>query len=156
MRMTHYLRAIGTALCLLACSGCGQSPKVGQERYVPTPESARTTIERALQAWQQGEPSGEISGTKPLIFVTDSHRQKGQALDRFEILGEVPGATPRCYLIQLKLSNPDAVEKVRYAVVGIDPLWVFRHEDLEMLLHWDHPMSAPNPASDEDKLGAAP
>jgi hypothetical protein len=25
-------------------------------------------------------------------------------------------------------------------VIGIDPLWVFRHEDYDLLLHWEHPM----------------
>ena len=25
-------------------------------------------------------------------------------------------------------------------IVGIDPLWIFRHEDYDLLLHWEHQM----------------
>lgn len=136
------------SLLVLALSvGCEQTAGTGQERYVPPEATARATIHQALQAWQRGEPSGELKGTKPLIFVTDSHRKIGQTLEHFEILGQVTGATPRCYLVKAKFSNPDADEKFRYAVVGIDPLWVYRHEDLEMLLHWEHPMPGPSAAT---------
>lgn len=135
------------AMLLLACVGCGSSGS-GQERYIPTQQVARDTVETALKAWQSGEPGGEIKETKPLIFVTDSHRRAGQTLESFEILGEVPGETPRCLLIKVKLANPAAEEKIRYAVIGIDPLWVYRHEDLEMILHWDHPMSPPAPTTE--------
>ena len=143
MAKTNSRIGVWNVLVLLLISlGCGQSGP-GQERYIPTPSVALTTIETALKAWQRGEPSGEIQGTKPLIFVTDSHRRAGQTLERFEILGEVPGETPRCFLIKVKLAHPEAEEKIRYAVIGIDPLWVYRHEDLEMILHWDHPMPPP-------------
>lgn len=27
--------------------------------------------------------------------------------------------------------------------LGLDPLWVIRHEDFEMLAHWDHPVKKP-------------
>jgi hypothetical protein len=68
-------------------------------------------------------------------------------LEDFEILGEVPGATARCFAVRLKLREPVGDEKVRYAVFGIDPLWVFRQEDLEMLSHWEHPMPPEEPVS---------
>jgi hypothetical protein len=32
--------------------------------------------------------------------------------------------------------------KVRYIVLGIDPLFVFRQEDFDLLMHWDHHMPA--------------
>lgn len=134
------------AMLLLVCVGCGSSGS-GQERYIPTQAVARATVEAALKAWQRREPGGEIKESKPLIFVTDSHRRAGQTLEAFEILGEVPGETPRCLLIKVKLANPAAEEKIRYAVIGIDPLWVYRHEDLEMILHWDHPMSPSAPTT---------
>jgi hypothetical protein len=146
LRVSHSVLKQLLAMILLACVGCGSSGS-GQERYIPTQAVARTTIETALKAWQRGESSGEIKETKPLIFVTDSHRRAGQTLEAFEILGEVPGETPRCLLIKVKLANPAAEEKIRYAVIGIDPLWVYRHEDLEMILHWDHPMPSPVPAN---------
>ncbi len=142
------LRLLGAACIILSgMTGCGSAPGAGQERYVPTTSTARAAVELAMQAWQRGEPLGEVKETHPLVFVADAHRRKGQMLERYEILGEVPGDTPRCFLIKLKLANPEAEEKIRYAVIGIDPLWVFRHEDLEMLTRWEHPM----PASEADK-----
>lgn len=146
-------RSFSVAFIIVSSTiGCGSTPGAGQERFVPTTTTARTAIESALQAWQRGEPAGEVKDTHPQVFVADTHRQKGQTLERYEILGEVPGDTPRCFLIKLKLANPDAEEKVRYAVIGINPLWVFRHEDLEMLTRWEHPMPAPD--ADKDAKSA--
>lgn len=129
-------------LCGL-CVGCGSSSGQGHERYVPEPQKAVSTIQTALEAWQHGDPVGEIRGTKPLVYLVDSFRREGQALERFEILGEVAGLTQRTYLVKLSFANPAAEEKVRFAVLGIDPLWVYRHEDLELLAHWEHKMPEP-------------
>ena len=143
MAVTHGPRWLSAACIVMSVTiGCGSAPEAGPERFIPASATARSAIESALQAWQRGEPAGEVKDTRPQVFVADTHRRKGQTLDRFEILGEVPGATPACYLIKLKFSNSESEEKVRFAVVGVDPLWVFRNEDLEMLLHWDHPMPA--------------
>lgn len=137
--------------------GCGQSPQASIERYIPDPDTARSAIASALSSWQKGEPTGELAGTsQPLLFVVDSHRKPGQKLDQFEILGEVPGHTKRCYLVKLSYSNPTASEKARYAVVGIDPLWIYRHEDLEMLAHWEHPMPPPNAKQSTEPSAADP
>lgn len=129
-------------LLLGLCAGCGSRSARSHDRYVPPPDQARATIATALQAWRRGEPVGTVQGSKPMIFVTDSYRRDGQTLEAFEILGEVPGHTQRTYLVKLSFANPKAEEKVRYAVVGIDPLWVYRHEDLELLAHWEHKMPA--------------
>ncbi len=126
------------------CVGCGSSSG-GHERYVPNPTQASATIELVMEAWRRGDPVGEIRGAKPRVFVVDSHRREGQTLERFEILGEVAGLTQRTYLCKVKLTNPDADEKVRFAVLGIDPLWVYRHEDLELLAHWEHKMPEQTP-----------
>lgn len=122
------------------CAGCGSSSGLSHERYVPAPEKATATIRSALEAWQRGEPVGEVRGAKPTVYLVDSFRREGQTLERFEILGEVTGLTQRTYLVKLSFANPAAEEKVRFAVLGIDPLWVYRHEDLELLAHWEHKM----------------
>lgn len=126
-------------LCGL-CVGCGPSSGNGHERYVPEPMTATSTLKIALDAWRRGEPVGEMRGSKPSVFLVDSFRREGQTLEQFEILGEVAGLTQRTYLVKLSFANPAAEEKVRFAVLGIDPLWVYRHEDLELLAHWEHKM----------------
>lgn len=126
------------------CAGCGSSSGNGHERYVPEPAQATATVQAALENWRRGEPVGEVRGTKPPVYLVDSFRREGQTLERFEILGEVAGLTQRTYLVKLSFGNPTAEEKVRFAVLGIDPLWVYRHEDLELLAHWEHKMSGPS------------
>jgi hypothetical protein len=44
------------------------------------------------------------------------------------------------FTVKLTLEDPATELKARYVVVGIDPVWVFRQEDYDMLSHWDHPM----------------
>ena len=144
MRRSMDSRLIGAIVVAVSCLiGCGSAPGAGQERFIPATSTARAAIELAMQAWQSGEPAGEVKGTHPVVFFADAHRREGQTLERYEILGEVPGDTPRCFLIKVKLAHPETEEKIRYAVIGIDPLWVFRHDDLEMLTRWEHPMPAP-------------
>ncbi len=120
---------------------------------MPPSELARAAVAAVLDDWKAGRASEQIDRLSVGIHVIDTRRKKGQHLDDFEILGETPGAAPRCFAVRLKLSEPTAEETVRYAVIGIDPLEVFRHEDLESLNHWDHVMSAdvpvdPPPAED--------
>lgn len=144
MRSIPWACTVAVAWCLCGLSaGCGPQSG-GQERFIPAPAIAAATITRALEAWQRGEPAGEVKGTKPVVFVVDTYRREGQTLERFEVLGEVTGLTQRTYLIKLQFANPAAEEKVRYAVLGIDPLWVYRHEDLELLTHWEHKMPEPS------------
>lgn len=141
--MMTSLRLLSLFAACGLCVGCGSSSGTGHERYVPAPQQATSTLRAVLEAWQRGEPAGEVRGTKPLIFVVDTFRRDGQTLDRFEILGEVAGLTQRTYLVKLAFANPAVEEKVRFAVLGIDPLWVYRHEDLELLAHWEHKMPEP-------------
>ena len=118
--------------------------------FKPGTELAKTALIRALKDWQAGKPAGEIAGSKPLIHVTDTNRKPKQALDRFIILGETPGRSGRTYAVELSLKHPDEHLKTEYIVVGIDPLWVFRREDFELLMHWDHRM--PKLPAETDQL----
>ncbi len=93
-----------------------------------------------MEAWQAGQSAGEIAGSKPAIHVTDNHRNRARELKEFKILGETPGRAGRTYAVELILGYPDEKTKTEYIVVGIDPLWVFRREDYELLMHWDHRM----------------
>lgn len=125
------------ALVLLAacCAGCDKSK--GYERYIPAPGAALQALESALKAWQDGHGPGQISG-HPRIQVVDSLRRPGQNLQRFEVIGEVPGeGGPRCFAVRLFLVNPAEEQKVRFYVLGIDPLWVYRQEEYDMIAHWE-------------------
>jgi hypothetical protein len=121
---------------VLAGVGCQGRP---QKRYVPDEPAARQALEAALDAWKKGQESSIRSGAVGVQFV-DRHRKPGQHLKRFTILGEAPGDGPRCYSVRLSLTEPAEELRVRYVVLGIDPLWVYRHEDFVLTTHWDHPM----------------
>jgi hypothetical protein len=109
------------------------------DRFVPNSIVARDALETALSAWQNGEPPGEIRGS-PSVQVVDTHRSSNRALRTFEILGEVGSDCGRCFSVRLALDNPSEEQTVRFVIVGINPLWVFREEDYMMLSHWEHPM----------------
>jgi len=134
-------RQLLAGICLAAgwlAAGCGQP---ASERFVPAEEAARAAVQAALDDWREGKPPGRIERLKPPAQVIDTHRLAGQRLLSYEILGAVPSVAPRCYAVRLVLEQPKAELRARYVVVGVDPLWVFRHEDYDMLAHWDHVMT---------------
>ncbi len=139
-------------LLVALVAGCGKNepPAPNLDRYTPAPELARAAVEAVLTSWKTGQPV-DPEGRLPKLVVTDKHRKEGQVLEEFEILGETPGDAKRCFAVKLKLSRPDEELRVRYAVIGIDPLLVFRHEDLEDIAQWDHPMPP-----EEDKEATEP
>jgi hypothetical protein len=124
------------ALLFLVGAGCGDKTP----DYTPSVVDAELALERSLDAWKEGLPPGEIAGTSPLIFVTDASRKLGQVLANYRILGEAHGTSGRTFVVVLNLQNPDEELRTQYIVVGIDPLWVFRQEDYELLTRWDHLM----------------
>lgn len=136
----------GILAAVLSIAGCASKPP----DYTPSVDSAEGAVRRGLEAWKKGLPAGELAGT-PAVFVTDVGRRPHQKLDDFQILGEVRGSTGRTIAVTLTLSNPKEVQKARYLVVGIDPLWVWRQEDYELLMHWDHRMPAQPPADESEK-----
>jgi hypothetical protein len=124
-------------LLLGAVAGCGRDDRA---RFTPAEGVAVRALESGLVAWQHGQPPGPVAGTSPVVQVVDGYRRPGQRLAQFEILGTAPGDGPRVYAVRLILDGPREEKRVRFVVLGINPLWVLRYEDYEMLAHWDHPM----------------
>lgn len=133
----------------VALAGCGNVDRTSQ--YIPSVSKAESTIEAAMEAWKNGDPVGPVAGTNPIVHVVDSNRKPGQSLVSYEVLGEVPGNAPRCFAVKVALTNPEKEERLRYIVVGIDPLWVFRQEDYDLLSHWEHPMESTKPSETSAK-----
>ena len=137
--MRHIVNLLITAALLHLIVGC--SPHRSEADFIPSDEIARRALTVAMEAWQKGMPAGPVAGTSPVIHVTDSTRTSGRKLLSWKLLGAVPGNAPRCYALSLTLDQPTETRRERFIVVGIDPLWVFRHEDYDLLMHWEHPMS---------------
>jgi hypothetical protein len=140
------------------CCGCSRAPD--PNRFIPASEPARAALEAVLVDWQAGLPRGTIARLPMKVEPIDNQRKASQALAGFEILGEVPQQGVRCFVVRLKFRNSEVEEKVRYVVHGIDPLFVYRQEDFELLNHWDHMMpSQPGekvPHSDAESLEPTP
>jgi hypothetical protein len=133
-------------------AGCSNNAR----DYTPSPSVAEDAIRQALEMWKAGLPAGPVPDSKPVVHVTDAGRKPGQTLESYDLLGETRGTGGRSYAVALHLANPEEEIKTKYLVVGIDPLWVFRQEDYELLMHWDHHMPEPKDgALPEEELGAA-
>lgn len=127
---------MGTRLVLLSLAvgglaGCGREGKKIED-FTPPADKARAAVEAALEHWKAGNPPGRVPNTTPAVEVTDSKWRGGQKLKGYEVLGEEPGTEPRFF--KVRLTPPaGAAQEVRYAVVGIDPLLVFREDDFRAL-----------------------
>ena len=116
---------------------------------VPDPARGRQAIEAAMATWKAGQPTGIVEPTSPRVQVVDTHRKPGQRLVGFEILAESADARVRTFSVRLPLAEPEERPVVRFLVVGIDPVLVFRQEDYELLMHWEHRMD-PEPERGDD------
>ena len=141
----RYALAFAGCVFATACPGCGNRTG-GTERFVPPAATAREALSTALKSWQNGHAPGTIPATSPSIQLVDAHRRPGQRLASCEILGEVAGNGPRTFAVKVKFENPQEESRLRFVVVGRDPIWIFRAEDYELLLHWEHAM--PEPANE--------
>ena len=113
---------------------------------VPDSARGRWAIETALRAWESGHPPG-VETTSPRVQVVDTRRKPGQSLGGFAILAESTDGRTRSFAVRLELLGPEERPLVRFQVVGIDPIVVFRQEDFDLLMHWEHGMGpAPDPA----------
>jgi|CXWL01.1.fsa_nt_gi hypothetical protein len=143
-----HFRWLANWIALAACLHLAGCARDGEQRFMPEPDVARAALAAVLNDWQAGKSLGPISGP-PLIQVADTQRRAGQVLLGYEILGELPADNDRRFQVRLTLDQPAAEEKVQYVVVGIDPLWVLRLEDYDMVTHWDHPMPSASSAGDK-------
>lgn len=134
--------SLGVAAVVLAASlGCSRS--TGYERYTPAPEPARRALDAALTGWKTGQPVVPPPGSAG-AQLDDLAQRQGRKLADYEVLGEVTGDGGRWFDVQLEFDAPAETRQVRYVVVGIDPLWVMRNEDYDMMRHWEHPMEPPS------------
>ena len=116
---------------LVCLAGCSKGGRV--EDFTPPTDNARKAVEAALAHWQAGHPPGTIPGTAPPVEVLDSKWKAGQQLKAFEVLGEdTPGPGPRYFKVRLTPAK-GSPQEVRYVVVGIDPLWVYREDDYKKM-----------------------
>ncbi len=126
-----------SALFLLISFGC--TTKQRNEDFVPAEDVARRSLESYLTAWRAGETGDTVRGVSPPVSIADTLRAGGRTLEAYTILGPTPADTSLCFAVRLTLGNPREEVRERYVVVGIDPIWVIRHDDYEKVTHWCDP-----------------
>jgi len=122
---------LGVAVAFCAFAGCGGDRT--ELDILPSEDKARAALEKALTAWKSGQKAGKIQAESPGIEVLDSVWRDGAKLTSFDIgqAVEKPGPNgpgPRWFEVKLTLQDSEP-QKVNYAVLGLDPLWVYREAD---------------------------
>jgi hypothetical protein len=128
-----------TASCLAA--GCGGAPGGAADLGVPGLEPSKAALAASLDAWRDGRRgSGVLIGSNPAVGVVDAARAE-RPLVGYEVVGPLmTEGKARPFAVRLVLGEPRETVETRYLVLGKDPLWVYRQEDFERMLHWEHKM----------------
>ena len=138
---------MGWAIFATLFLGCGRTPTGTPNLPAPEIGPARSAVVATLDAWKAGRREGGTLGSKPVIGIVDSLRAERPLVD-YEVVGPLSVVDKaRPFAVRLTLDAPRETVTARYFVLGQDPLWVFRQEDLEMMLHWEHKMPAVDEAN---------
>lgn len=117
--------ALGAAALVLC--GCGRADR-SELDILPSTDKARDALETSLAAWKNGTKMADVKGDTVGIQVSDRMWMKGKKLAAYEILAAEDTPGPRWFSVKLTMVGAQP-QTVRYAVLGIDPLWVYREED---------------------------
>lgn len=150
-RTLRDVRTVGGVLLLFCAAFFAGCRTRTADDYRPSEELCRQALTSALEAWKLGAPPGRIEGV-PAIEIGDTLRRPGQKLESYEILGETAGDQGRQFAVRVLFTNPAAEEKIDFILIGIDPIWVFRQEEYDMVTHWEHKMP---PADDAQEAVAS-
>jgi hypothetical protein len=122
-------------------AGCGGAQRVPTDLRPPDLESSKSALIASLEAWKADHrASGVLIRSKPSIGIVDSTRADRPLLG-YEVVGPLMTVgKARPFAVRLILGEPHETVATRYLVLGLDPLWVFRQEDFERMLHWEHKM----------------
>ena len=140
-------------------AGCAQTIDTAAPGYfIPPWDKATRALESALSAWQNAPSPVPESFEIPSVQFIDSHRKPRQRLLSFQILRKSDVETARQFTVRLNLEGDASPQLVKYNVLGRDPLYVFRLEDLEMIGHWEMNMDepAPEPGQGQNPKETAP
>lgn len=137
---------IAAVLAATCCAACATRYDRGQN--VPEPGVALKAVEDSLRAWRNSPQIERTTATVRSIMFVEQQQPPGQRLRAFDILGETPGYEDQGFrriLVRLTLDEPEASVVAAYYVFGQGPIWVYRAEDFEMIMHMDKSMMPPPP-----------
>jgi hypothetical protein len=144
LTMTFCHRLLILSALATSLPGCGfvGGSNDSRDAVIPDRETARRALELALSAWVESRAAPLLLERTSVQF-SDHDQRVGNRLSSYEVLSM--RASDRFPIFTVRLhwqdpggsSEPDVVE---YFVGGTQPIWVIRHDELQMLMHWEHPM----------------
>jgi hypothetical protein len=143
----------GILLCAAAAGCTGPDDRTDPSRYTPSWPEARAALIAALSDWHESSPPFPLSRTLKAIVFVDKQRKPDDRLRSFSILGQNEIENARQFTVRLEIEGEDAPRMVRYNALGRDPVWLFRLEDYEMMIHWQHPMNEEPPPAESKTPG---
>ena len=115
---------------LLMSGGCGGDAG----HLVPADELARQALTTALDAWKAKQVAGgELQLPQgPKVNALDIDWRSGRSLDSYEITQALPVEpnSPRMFSVRIACDGEEPKDAI-YHVIGADPVWVFRDEDMK-------------------------
>jgi hypothetical protein len=128
----RYAGALLMVLGLVLCAASGCSRLRNELDILPNTDKARAALDKALTAWKDGQKMGTIQWDSQKIEVLERVWQSGKKLSAYEIVKAEEKPGPRWFTVKLTLKDSQP-QQVSYAVLGLDPLWVYREEDYNQM-----------------------
>lgn len=144
-------------LAVSICPSCRRDSRPDPRGPLPDARVARRAVERSLEEWRDSPPLDLTTPKVRPVMFADQQRRPGQRLRDFAILGEAEADGYRRFQVRLSLADPDESILASYYVFGEDPIWVYRAEDFDMIMHMDKSMMRePDPAAGAPGPGDEP
>ena len=125
-----------------ALAGCG-----GGSAPLASTNAARQALRTSLDAWKAGKPASSLAAEKPSIEAVDFEWKAGKVLTDYALGDEAPGQGTQTLSATLTLKGEPAARNVRYMVLGLDPVRIYRDEDFRRAMNMDNAPSTPGRAT---------
>lgn len=126
-------------LTLAALVGCG-----GGSAPLPSTVVARQALQTSLDAWKAGKPSSSLAEEKPSIEAVNFEWKAGKVLSNYTLGEEASGQGVQTLSASLTIKGEPGPKEVKYMILGLDPMRIFRDEDYHRAMNMDNAPAAAN------------
>jgi hypothetical protein len=126
------LRAL-IPIALAALAGCG-----GGSAPLPSTDTARQSLKAALDAWKAGKPPSSLVAEKPSIEPVDFEWKAGKVLADYSIGEQTSGQGSQDFSASITIKGEPGPKEVKYMVLGLDPVRIFRDQDYNQAMNMDN------------------
>jgi hypothetical protein len=126
-------------ITLAALAGCG-----GGSAPLPSTDQARQALQTSLDAWKAGKPASSMAGEKPSIEIVDFEWKAGKVLSDYSLGQDSPGQGVQTLSASLTIKGESSPKEVKYMVLGLEPMRIFRDEDYNRAMNMDNAPASEN------------